>query len=248
MRIFCPFKVATSISCSVGSTAFTTGADDSGFPVEAQRARTGRRISESVLLSAAVPDSTPVIAGVGLSDYPKAPHLDTIGHHALAMQRALGRLRPGEGGHRRLLNAGVGMTVDAPTLAEYLGIDHRFVDGTMTGGSSFEFYVQHAAAAIRDGACDTVPSPTAPTSCPGSGPLARNRRLPPPGSAGRRDHAVRSALWQHAGRQLRHGRPPAHARVRDHVGAAGRDRGRRSGVRPASTRRPCTATPSPSTT
>ena len=41
-------------------------------------------------------------------------------------------------------------------MAEYLGIDHRYVDGTMTGGSSFEFHVQHAAAAIRDGLCDTV--------------------------------------------------------------------------------------------
>jgi acetyl-CoA acetyltransferase len=41
-------------------------------------------------------------------------------------------------------------------MAEYLGIDHRYIDGTMTGGSSFEFHVQHAAAAIRDGCCDTV--------------------------------------------------------------------------------------------
>ena len=45
---------------------------------------------------------------------------------------------------------------EAPTLAEYLGIDHRWFDSTMTGGSSFEFHVQHAAAAIRDGMCDTV--------------------------------------------------------------------------------------------
>jgi acetyl-CoA acetyltransferase len=41
-------------------------------------------------------------------------------------------------------------------MAEYLGIDHRYIDGTMTGGSSFEFHVQHAAAAIREGLCDTV--------------------------------------------------------------------------------------------
>ena len=31
----------------------------------------------------------PVIVGVGLSDYPKAPHLSTTQHHAQAMQRAL---------------------------------------------------------------------------------------------------------------------------------------------------------------
>jgi acetyl-CoA acetyltransferase len=41
-------------------------------------------------------------------------------------------------------------------MAEYLRIDHRYLDGTMTGGSSFEFHVQHLAAAIRDGACDTA--------------------------------------------------------------------------------------------
>ena len=44
------------------------------------------------------------------------------------------------------------MVDDAVTMAEYLRIDHRYIDGTMTGGSSFEFHVQHLAAAIRDGA------------------------------------------------------------------------------------------------
>src|SRR5258708_35039309 len=44
----------------------------------------------------------------------------------------------------------------AVNMAEYLGIDHRYIDSTMTGGSSFEFHVQHAAAAIREGLCDTV--------------------------------------------------------------------------------------------
>ena len=35
------------------------------------------------------PSRTPVIAGIGLSDYPIAPHLTAPQHHALAMQRAL---------------------------------------------------------------------------------------------------------------------------------------------------------------
>ena len=52
---------------------------------------------------------------------------------------------------------GGGMMVDdAVTMSEYLGIDHRWIDGTMTGGSSFEFHVQHAAAAIRDGRAHTI--------------------------------------------------------------------------------------------
>ena len=34
-------------------------------------------------------DRTPTIVGIGLSDHPVAPHLDAVGHHVLAMQRAL---------------------------------------------------------------------------------------------------------------------------------------------------------------
>jgi acetyl-CoA acetyltransferase len=103
-----------------------------------------------------VSDRTPVIVGVGLSDYPKAPHLDGLGHHAQALQRALADsgLAKGElDGY-----AGVGMGADqAPTFTEYLGIKHhRYIDGTMTGGSSFEFHIQHAAAAIRQGLCEAV--------------------------------------------------------------------------------------------
>ncbi len=49
------------------------------------------------------------------------------------------------------------MMVDDPvTMAEYLRIDHRYLDGTMTGGSSFEFHVQHLAAAIQEGLCDVA--------------------------------------------------------------------------------------------
>jgi acetyl-CoA acetyltransferase len=99
----------------------------------------------------------PVIVGIGLSDHPQAPHLDSIQHHVQAMQRALGDA----GLEKRAIDGYVcaGMeagAMEAVFMAEYLGIDHRYIDGTMTGGSSFEFHVQHAAAAIRDGACDTV--------------------------------------------------------------------------------------------
>jgi acetyl-CoA acetyltransferase len=105
-----------------------------------------------------VVDRTPVIVGVGLSDYPIAPHLDEPQHHALAMRRALEdsglRKRDIDG----YMCAGGSMpAVDAAvSMAEYLGIRHRWVDGTMTGGSAFEFYVQHAVAAIRGAHCDTV--------------------------------------------------------------------------------------------
>ena len=99
----------------------------------------------------------PVIVGVGLSDAPKAPHLDSIGHHVQAIQRALADC----GLEKRAIDGYLCAGMDAGhaevvSMAEYLGIDHRYIDGTMTGGSSFEFHVQHAAAAIRDGCCDTV--------------------------------------------------------------------------------------------
>ena len=103
-------------------------------------------------------DRTPTIVGIGLSDYPVAPHLDSVGHHVLATQRALAdagvSLRDVDG---YMCAGGGGAQVDdVVSMAEYLQIRHRFVDGTMTGGSSFEFYVQHGAAAIREGLCDTI--------------------------------------------------------------------------------------------
>lgn len=41
-------------------------------------------------------------------------------------------------------------------LAEYLGIHPRFTDSTMTGGSSYEVHVEHAAAALCAGLADVV--------------------------------------------------------------------------------------------
>jgi acetyl-CoA acetyltransferase len=107
----------------------------------------------------AAPDRTPVIVGIGLSDYPKAPDLDGVQHHVLAAQRALQDSGVPKSELDGYVNAGGGggmMIDDAVTMAEYLRIDHRYIDGTMTGGSSFEFHVQHLASAIRDGACDTA--------------------------------------------------------------------------------------------
>jgi acetyl-CoA acetyltransferase len=102
---------------------------------------------------------TPVIAGVGLSDYPKAPHLDSVGHHVQAMQRALDDCGIAKADLDAYVGAGGSHDFrvdDAVTMAEYLGIDHRWIDSTMTGGSSFEFHIQHAAAAIRDGQCEAI--------------------------------------------------------------------------------------------
>ena len=188
-----------------------------------------------------MPDRTPVIAGIGLSDYPKAPDLDTIGHHALAMQRALADSGVAKADIDGYLNAGSVMTDDAVTMAEYLGIGHRFIDGTMTGGSSFEFHVQHAAAAIRDGACDTV------LVTYGSDYLSRLGRTLGTGGFLRQGQAVGGPMQFEApygntpGRRLRHGRPAPHARVRHHVRSSWPRSPSACASTPASTRTPCTA-------
>ena len=104
-------------------------------------------------------DRVPVIAGIGLSDYPKAPHLDAVEHHVLAMQRALADSGIEKSAIDGYVSAGGGgdlMSDSAVAMAEYLRIDHSYLDSTMTGGSSFEFHVQHAAAAIRDGLAETI--------------------------------------------------------------------------------------------
>jgi acetyl-CoA acetyltransferase len=104
-------------------------------------------------------DRTPVIVGIGLSDYPVVPELNGVQHHVLAAQRAIADAGIEKSAIDGYVSAGGGggmMVDDAVTMAEYLRIDHRYIDGTMTGGSSFEFHVQHLAAAIKDGACDTA--------------------------------------------------------------------------------------------
>src|SRR5438876_29523 len=101
-------------------------------------------------------DRTPVIAGIALSDYPKAPALEATDHHVQAMQRVLddsGVRKPDIDG---FITVGAEQFAGVVQMAEYLGINHRYIDGTMTGGSSFEFHVQHAAAAIKDGVADAI--------------------------------------------------------------------------------------------
>ncbi|GMV70036.1 MAG: transporter [Pseudomonadota bacterium] len=56
-----------------------------------------------------------------------------------------------------------GMMMPSLELAEHLGIRPRYTDSTMTGGSSFEVHVEHAAAAIALGLCEVAVSVYAQT-------------------------------------------------------------------------------------
>lgn len=49
-----------------------------------------------------------------------------------------------------------GTLMHSVELAEYMGISPRWSNSTQTGGSSYELYVEHAAAAIAAGLCETV--------------------------------------------------------------------------------------------
>jgi acetyl-CoA acetyltransferase len=58
---------------------------------------------------------------------------------------------------------GVCHTESAVGFAEYLGVHPTFTDSTMTGGSSYEVHLEHAAAAIAAGLCEVVVSVYAST-------------------------------------------------------------------------------------
>ena len=81
-------------------------------------------------------------------------------HVLLDRARNAGRLKAG-GDQVRISMTDPGM--GALGLAEHLGIQPRWVDSTMTGGSSYEVHVEHAAAAIATGAADVVVSVYAST-------------------------------------------------------------------------------------
>ena len=83
----------------------------------------------------------------------------------------------------------------AVAFAEYLGIHPVFTESTMTGGSSYEVHVEHAAAAIAAGVCDVVVSVYAATPRSDrtrSRPAAAGG-LPGPEPDGRVGHALRAA-------------------------------------------------------
>jgi acetyl-CoA acetyltransferase len=78
---------------------------------------------------------------------------------------------------------GVCHATSSMALAEYLGIHPTFTDSTMTGGSSYEVHVEHAAAAIAAGLCEVVIGVYASTP---RGDRARAKAAGGRGAGGRR--------------------------------------------------------------
>lgn len=80
-------------------------------------------------------------------------------------------------------------------LAEHLGVQPRFVDSTMTGGSSFEYHVEHAASLIAHGNADVVVSVYAST--PHSDRRRARERAEAEGGGGRRPGGLYPGLaWE----------------------------------------------------
>lgn len=96
--------------------------------------------------------NTPVICGIGLSDNPRSPGVSSREHEVIAMNRAL----KDAGLTKQSIDGYAAADRHIPDSAEYLGIDYRFLDGTMVGGSSFQYHVRNAAAAIESGNANTV--------------------------------------------------------------------------------------------
>ena len=83
------------------------------------------------------------------------PNKSALQLHAEAARNALADAGIEKSEVDGLFTAGLG-GMPSVQLAEYLGIQPRYTDGTQVGGSSFELHVEHAAAAIKAGLCSVA--------------------------------------------------------------------------------------------
>ncbi len=95
------------------------------------------------------------IVGVGESDVGYTPNKTFLQLMAQATDRALTDAGLTKNDIDGFFSAGW-LTMESIMAAEYLGITPRYSDNTLPGGSAFEFHVEHAAAAIAAGLCETA--------------------------------------------------------------------------------------------
>lgn len=96
------------------------------------------------------------VAGVAESDLGSTPDQTVLSLQAQAARKALDETGLAPSDIQGLFTAGDWSWSTVLLLAEYLGIQPTYLDGTDIGGSSFEAHVQHAAAAIESGRLDVA--------------------------------------------------------------------------------------------
>jgi acetyl-CoA acetyltransferase len=97
-------------------------------------------------------DSIAIVGAAETTEMGRIPELSQIGLHADAALNAMKDCGLGPKDIDGIATAG-----ETPvTLAHYLGITPKWVDGTAVGGCSFMIHVRHAAAAIESGLCKTI--------------------------------------------------------------------------------------------
>jgi acetyl-CoA acetyltransferase len=98
------------------------------------------------------PKSIAIVGAAETTEMGRIPELSQIGLHADA---ALNAMKDAGLGPKDI--DGVATAGETPvTIAHYLGITPKWVDGTAVGGCSFMIHVRHAAAALESGLCNTV--------------------------------------------------------------------------------------------
>ena len=91
------------------------------------------------------PKSIAIVGAAETTELGRIPELSQIGLHADA---ALNAMKDAGIGPKDI--DGVATAGETPvTIAHYLGITPRWVDGTAVGGCSFMIHVRHAAAALE---------------------------------------------------------------------------------------------------
>ena len=98
------------------------------------------------------PGSVAIVGAAETTQLGVLPNMSEIQMHAEAALNAMrdAGLKPSD-------IDGVATAAHQPqSIAHYLGITPRWVDGTSVGGCSFMLHVRHAAAAIESGMCKTV--------------------------------------------------------------------------------------------
>jgi acetyl-CoA acetyltransferase len=97
-------------------------------------------------------DSIAIVGAAETTEMGRIPELSQIGLHADA---ALNAMKDAGLGPKDI--DGIATAGETPvTLAHYLGITPKWVDGTAVGGCSFMIHVRHAAAAIESGLAKTI--------------------------------------------------------------------------------------------